>query len=688
MFDTVENVIAKHRGVAIVRPPLVALNSWTRVFPASWKEPSSLPQDPSTQRGLFRDDMSVNGTWLNAGTVLLDGHGRVVESNEEFAFWAGGSEVESSLLIDLLGRKCSEWRADLVELLSSKSTFASKQLCDRANSAWYQLECAGQGENRFFRISSCLPSLTELAEGAWDEFLKEENPRREVYARALRAESQLKLLSGKWPGVLFSQRPDFTFNFVSSKIEEWTGISVEDWAKRPQKFWDAIHEGDAGELQAQLSRCKMGEPVTTTFRVRHINTGRVTYILERREATRSSNGLVLGYDGAWVDVTRQTIAEKRLASAVWKETLAVLTMGLAHDFANIMAGIYSLSETYQASVPSGEELHQGFGLIKRNAMQATQLVQRILSLHHGKVGQRNYYNASELVADSLEVARKTIRRIKVRTDYSLEQLPLYVDPIEFRQVLVNLTLNAADAMPEGGDLSFKTSLLEEIPPQIHLQGALPKLPAVCVEVRDTGCGIPREHLAQVFDPFFTTKPLNKGSGLGLYNARLFVEKHGGGISVESIEGSGTAFRIWLPKASFTESERFQAELVLGRKTVLLVEAHGRNLDPTAQCLRENGFYVATAQSERAAVELLHSPDYQFDAVMALVNGQNRLSPRLFNEIGRLKLPMKKVVQIYGSNQDEHDSVLLDRADLVIGSDVPAGEIASRLRDVLSRLSTP
>jgi nitrogen-specific signal transduction histidine kinase len=395
---------------------------------------------------------------------------------------------------------------------------------------------------------------------------------------------------------------------------------------------------------------------------------------------------VLGYDGAWVDVTRQTIAEKRLASAVWKETLGLLTMGLAHDFSNILAGIYSLSETYQSSMEPSGEIHEGFGLIKRNAMQATQLVQRMLSLHQGKVGQRNYYNASELVTDTLDVVRKSVRRVTLHTNLSPEQLPLYVDPIEFRQVLVNLTLNAADAMPDGGDVFFATSLCPELPVLRYYQGTLPRVPCVCVEVRDTGSGIPSEHLPQIFDPFFTTKPLNKGSGLGLYNAKLFVEKHCGAISVESTEEEGTCFKIWLPKASFTESERFQSELVLGRKTLLLVESDGRSLDATAQCLRESGFYVATAHSERSAVELLHSPDYQFDAVMALVNGQSRLSPRLFNEIGRLKLPIKKVVQIYGSNEDEHDRALLRQADLVIGSDIPAGEIASKLRDVLSRLS--
>jgi signal transduction histidine kinase len=633
-------------------------------------------------------EMIANGTWLSAGTAVLDLQGRILESNDEFAIWTASTTSESASLPELLGRKCSAWRAQVQELLLSSRIFIAELLEDNSSEPpqWYNLEIATHGAARFVRISRCLPPVSELTETAWDKFLDEEEPRRELYARALRAEGQLKLLSGKWPGVLFSQRPDFTFSFVSSRIEEWTGISVEDWCRRPQRFWDVIHEHDGGELQSQLARCKAGEPSTTTFRIRHIQTGRVTYILERREAVLSSNGLVLGYDGAWVDVTRQTVAERRLASAVWKETLGVLTMGLAHDFSNIMAGIYSLSETYQASLPEENEFFQGFGLIRRNAMQATQLVQRILALHQGKVGQRNYYNANELLTDAIEVVRKTVRRATLATNFSSEPLPLYVDPVEFRQVLVNLTLNAADAMPEGGDLIFTTSLHEQAVAGTHTQGVLPAGAAVCIEVRDTGTGIAPQHLSQVFDPFFTTKPLNKGSGLGLYNARLFVEKHGGGMTVDSIENVGTTFRIWLPKANFTESERFQAELALGRKTLLLMGPIGKSLDAAAQCLRESGFYVATAENERAAVELLHSPDYQFDAVMALLNGQTRLSQRLFNEVGRLKLPIKKIVQIYGSNQDEHDPEVLGLADLVLGAEIPAGEIASRVREVLCKLS--
>jgi signal transduction histidine kinase len=655
-------------------------------------------QSPTKQVALDlnrADDPSIyqmipSGAWLNAGAALVDGEGRIIESNEEFASWAGMLRKQLAVFPELLAQKCPAWEGPLRDLLASSRAFNTAHLEDTsiAPSHWYTFEVTSHNDTRFIRVSRSLPPTRELAESAWDKFLDQDGPRQELYARMLRAEGQLELLSGKWPGVLFSQRPDLTFSFVSSKIEEWTGIPMADWARRPQRFWDVIHEADAGELQAQFARCKTGEPVTTTFRIRHIHTGKVTYILERRDAILSGNGLVLGYDGAWVDVTRQTIAEKRLASAVWKETLGLLTMGLAHDFSNILAGIYSLSETYQSSMEPSGEIHEGFGLIKRNALQATQLVQRMLSLHQGKVGQRNYYNASELVADTLEVVRKSVRRVTLHTQFATEQLPLYVDPIEFRQVLVNLTLNAADAMPEGGDLFFSTASASESPSteQLHFQGSFPRLPAICIEIRDTGSGIASEHLSQIFDPFFTTKPLNKGSGLGLYNAKLFIEKHGGAISVESQEEQGTTFKLWLPKASFTESERFQAELILGRKTLLLVETSGRSLDETAQCLRENGFYVATAPNERMAVELLHSPDYQFDAVMALVNGQNRLSPRLFNEIGRLKLPIKKVVQIYGSNEDEHDQALLKQADLVISSEVPAGDIASKLRDVLSKLS--
>ena len=627
--------------------------------------------------------MISNSTWLASGAAVLDDQGTVVRWNDELADWAGSSPSSHPSIDHVLGLRSPAWAGQIREMLKSGEPFQEALLEEpSANpSLWYRLELISHGSTRVLRLARCLPPFDDLAEFSSDALTGSEDNRREIYARMVRAEGQLKMLSGRWPGVLFSQRPDFSFSFLSEKMEEWTGISIKEWQSGPVRFWDVVHQADASELQMEISRCKSGEPVTSSFRIRHIQTGRVTYILERRQAIVSSNGLVLGYDGAWVDVTRQTIAENRLASLVWKETLGVLTMGLAHDFSNILAGIYALSETYESQPPDGPE---PFALIRKSEMQPTLLVQRILSLHQGKVGNRSYHTAQELIADTVEVVRKTLRRITIRTDLASQSLPLYIDPVEFRQVLVNMALNAADAMPEGGELCIGASLNEHPAEYEFIQGSMPKGPTVCIMVHDTGSGISPDHLPNIFDPFFTTKPLNKGSGLGLYNARLFIEKHNGAITVASAENVGTTFRLWLPLSDFTEADRLLAEPGRDRRTILLVEFSGKALDATAQCLRECGFYVATADSERAAVELLHSPDYQFDAVMTVLNGSSRLSPKIFNEISRLKLPLRKIVQIAGCNADEHDTAMLDRADLVIGSEVSPLEFASRLRDVFNQ----
>ena len=634
--------------------------------------------------------MIAQGTWLTAGAAVIDARGRIIDANEEFAAWAGSSPGDGSFLTKVLAQKCRSWQVLLEEILEDDQTFTETFLEDTSQnpSHWYHFSLVRNQKHLIVRLCRCLPPPSDLAETSWTTLAEEKESTRELHARLVRAEAQLQMLSGRWPGVLFSQRPDFTFSFVSEKIEDWTGISPAEWGRTPQKFWDLVHEGDAADLQMQFARWRGRGSLTSTYRIRHSQTGKVTYIFERRDAITTSNGLVLGYDGAWVDVTRQTIAEKRLASAVWKETLGVLTMGLAHDFSNILSGIYSLSETYQSMAEPGHPFQEGFGLIQRSSLQATQLVQKIQNLHTGKIGERNYHNPNDLATDILEVVRKTVKkRVQMHTRFSKEQLALFIDPVEFQQVLVNLVLNAADAMPDGGDLHFGTNLHEQIQPAMYMQGTPPRLPAVCITVRDTGMGIPPEHLPHIFDPFFTTKPLNKGSGLGLYNARLFVEKHAGSIGVDSKEGVGTSFRIWLPLADFSEAERLNGEAGHRRKMLLLLEPSGKMLHAIASSLRMSDFYVATAVTEPGAIELLHSADGPFDAVLAVLNGRTRISPRIFNEIDRLKLPVKKVVQVAGCNVDEHDSAFLHAADLVISSDVPASEIAAKLRAVLNRPRT-
>ena len=519
--------------------------------------------------------------WLESGQAILDSSGRITEINESFSQWldlADGSLAGRSLWT-LLEERCPEWHARLESFRAGKETFSEIELKLPADPAqtpqWFRLELASHVAGCFVRFHSILPPLPELEENSWDQQLRNEFARREMFLRLLRAEAQLKSLTDRWPGVIFSQRADFSFRFVSPQIEALTGVSVAEWQSKPHLFWNVVHESDAEELRQQLKQGRQsGQTFTSTYRVRHAQTGRVAYVMEHRQPHVSRGGLLLGYEGVWLDVTRQTIAEKRLSSAAWKETLSVLTMGLAHDFGNVMAGIHALSESFLEQVGDGHEFNEGLTLIKKSSQQASQLVHRIINLHQGKTGDSNYHNLNEITTDLADLVRKIIpRRMEMTVELATEALPVYLDVVELRQVVINLVLNAIDAMPQTGRLVLRVGSVNGIdkskvgpadgPANDHLSipltdpkpmvGTWPRLPAARLSVEDNGCGIKPHHLTSIFDPFFTTKPMNKGSGLGLYNARLFIDKHRGAITVDSKEGVGSSFHLWLPQADFTEA---------------------------------------------------------------------------------------------------------------------------------------
>ncbi len=499
--------------------------------------------------------------WLEGGLALLDSTGRVQKVNESFTEWLEkpAEELPGCSLWTLLAERCPEWGPILEALRCSQESFAQSDLKFPATSGgarWFRLELVRGNAGRFVRLNSILPPLAELEEAAWDEHLRHPSAQREMFVRLLRAEAQLTSLTERWPGVIFSQRADFTFRFVSPRIEELSGVSIADWQSKPQLFWNLVHDADVEDLRDRLSRARATrQPVTSTYRIRHTQTNRVTYVMEHRQPMVSPGGLLLGYEGVWLDVTRQTIAEQCLTSAAWKETLSVLTMSLAHDFGNIMAGIHSLSESFLEQVGAQHLFTEGLGQIKTCSRQASQLVHRIIDLHQGKTGDLNYHNLNELTADLADLSRKFLpRRMQLNVELATEALPVYLDAVEFRQVLIGLILNAVEATPPQGCLVLRTAAHAQLPPLPGARGTPPRTPAACLSVEDHGCGIPSRHLGRLFDPFFTTKPANKGSGLGLYNAGLFVEKHSGAISVQSMEGAGTTVQIWLPQADFTEAE--------------------------------------------------------------------------------------------------------------------------------------
>ncbi len=626
--------------------------------------------------------------WLIGGLAVLCPEGRILSVNEALAKWLG--ETPECLIgcdwRTVLTHRHPHWESGVRAWIESASEFRTQELPGPPDQpdGWIRLSGGRCPGGLFAHIESTVPPRPRLEEESWPTVGPGSEANQRLRVRLLQAEAQVDNLMRRWPGVIFNQRSDMSFHYASPRLEELTGVPLSEFLHRSEAFWNVLHEADVQEVQGHIRRAIRSETsVSTHFRVRHARTGRVAYILERRQALRTESGLLLGFEGTWLDVSRQTIAERRLSSAAWRDTLATLTMGMAHDFGNILAGIHALAETLEPAEGSDEPLRESLGLIQRNAMQASALVRRVLSLHQGRIGEFGYCDLNEQVGDLGELVRKILpRRIRFESRPEAQALPVYVDCVELRQVFLNLVMNAADAMPHNGLLECSTRRVTEAEPLTHVQGTFPRLPAVCVAIRDNGIGIPERHLGTIFDPFFTTKPVNKGSGLGLYNARLFVEKHHGAISVESVEGQGTTFRLWLPEADFTEQERVQEGDERRRRTLLVVGQAGRSLDTTVDSLRRAGFFCVAESREDQVLEMLDRLDYEFDAVLVQVaaDASNQIG-RLLREVRQRKPPIKSILQIIGRNEDEVSSAWLNDATLTLPSDIQETEIQRRIDEL-------
>jgi signal transduction histidine kinase len=354
---------------------------------------------------------------------------------------------------------------------------------------------------------------------------------------------------------MFRQRPDLGFEFLGLHVEEFTGLSAAEWLNQPaQRFWELVHEADAGEVKRQLERAaQSAEIITSAFRIRHLVTGRVIRVHERRQAVRRENGSLLGFDVLWLDLTRETAAEKPGPGTAWLEISDKLTNVLIHDFNNLMTGIHAIGESFRSQIEPGHSFHEGLEFVQRNALRAKELVLRLANLNRNRTGTKKFFNLNELVTDELELLRKVApRRMKMETTLAADSLPVYADEAELRRVIIGLTFHAQSEMSADGTLRIATCRNAGLPARSHVHGELPRQPNVCLAVTRTGDGIPAARLRETFDPLASAPPPDQTAETVLCDVARTVQSHGGAVSVESPAGGGATFRAWLPEADFTE----------------------------------------------------------------------------------------------------------------------------------------
>jgi signal transduction histidine kinase len=501
---------------------------------------------------------------FEATDLALDHEGLILRCGQDFADWLGIPRKEllgEALHVVLLGRQ-PEWKSLLFKGFHQNESKIHLPLYENGLSSGtgINLRVTPLDDVSFVSIVHALAPHDDFKKSFFGDIPLNPQVFGRMFLRLQTAEGRLADYLSNFPGIFFTQRPDLSFSYLSKGIKNLFPNDWEGFHKNSGLFLSFIYEQDREHFHQQLLENEgRGETFTLNYRIKLPPVGQLVYLMDVRTPKITSNGKLLGYDGVFLDVTRQSIAEHRLSHAVWREGLSTLTNGLVHDFSNVMGGIYSLSELYHGMMEDDDPMAKGMDQIKRSAMDAQKLVRRIIDLHRETSASRALHDLRFLLKDQVDLIQIIIpRSCTLDVHNNGGPLPAFVEESGFRQTVLNLCINARDAIGRGGKVQVRLRRVRK--GQIIMSGAFEddcKAPRTGAEITitDNGDGIPVQHREKIFDPFFTTKEVDSGSGFGLYNAKLYVEDHKGKIGFKSQPDKGTVFYIYLPLAeNDSESE--------------------------------------------------------------------------------------------------------------------------------------
>jgi len=357
---------------------------------------------------------------------------------------------------------------------------------------------------------------------------------------------------------------------------------------------------------------------------------------------KNAQGETSGVIEYFRDVTASKRAEKRelemqgqLLRAQKMEAIGTLTGGIAHDFNNILSAIIGYSELAMADLPVGSKLRNELDSILNAGYRARELVRQILSISYHSEETRRTTDVVHLVKEAVQFLRAVLpSTIEIRQQISADILPVWADPTQLHQIVMNLCTNAAHAMAEKGggleigleNVHFESAFTDE---HVTLEAGA----YVQLTVRDSGAGIPPETLQRIFDPYFTTKEKGKGTGLGLAVVQGVVRSHGGAVRVESEPGRGSRFSIFLPAAQEAPALRPEqsATMAAGNERILFIDDEETIANFGKRALERLGYRVVAITASRQALKLFRDDPGRFDLVISDLTMPGMTGDKLIRE---------------------------------------------------------
>jgi PAS domain S-box-containing protein len=471
------------------------------------------------------------------------------------------------------------------------------------------------------------------------------------------------------------------FIFINPAAADLLGYRSQELLR---KHWTAVVQPDQQKIIESADRRRvMGESDRYEVQLTRKDGNKIQVLISGKPIFES--GSFSGTLAVFTDISDRKRAEAQLQQMQKLEAVGTLAGGIAHNFNNLLMGIQGNASLVLLDM---EKEHPHFKMLK-NIENLVQTGAKLTGQLLGYAREGRYevkpLQVNRIVKETSETFGMTKKEIKVYLELDKNLRSTLADQGQIEQVLLNLFVNAADAMALGGDLFLETKNVTDK----EMAGRGYKIKTgeyVMILVRDTGGGMDENILERIFDPFFTTKGLGRGTGMGLASVYGIVKSHNGYIDVQSHKGKGTTFRIYLPAVDdkIVEKKKFAFQIVQGNETVLLVDDEEQILDVGKMMLSKLGYHILKAQSGHEAIQILKSNRHKIDLVILDMIMPDMSGSETFDRLKEI-IPEQKVLLASGYSIDGKATDILKRGcDGFIQKPFDLKTLSNKVREILDK----
>lgn len=466
-----------------------------------------------------------------------------------------------------------------------------------------------------------------------------------------RKEAHIRAIIESLPVVVYERLPDGAVSYISPNLSSLWGYRPEEFREDPDFWVSRIHPEHRADF-----RLRSDQGASQEYRFFSRRKNDYVWVQDVSRGERNSEGRILRYFGIMADITQQKELQEQVFHSQKMETMGMLAAGFAHDFLNqlteVMTNVELIENKSGPDTPYKNEIEDALDAVR----SCSELVRSMLAFGRGDItGAVTTCRPNRIVEELVELLRHAIsREIQIKVITNPQVWDVRADQTQILQVLMNLSLNARDAMPEGGTLMIETD--NYMIDAAYCGRVLDAQPGryVMISVGDTGLGIPQELLPRIFEPFFSTKHSGKNFGMGLVSSRGIVKAHRGWIEVLSNPDEGSNFRVFLPRVQKAGDANTVKDA--SGATLLVMDESESIRKMSRKVLEEAGFQVLLAEDASEALRLFYEHTNQISAAILDLDNSGKTVLQLYQEIQRKKSGMR-ILLTAGFREEDASSEL-------------------------------